>query len=294
VAVSLYCDLLPSKHFYWTTRHMMQYLGLIHFAVGYHYFFTSAAVRPQLAGAHPWFYAKLIACLIASVLVYRSPASEPLVYALFYLHAAENAVYHIYRSANYPVAPTAQRLSSDALWPLMAVLLFGRLSPRYATAIDSHVRLGCFVIVLTSFLFIRSLLPATSWRQGWRLVGQHHVLVTAFLIVAFFFPEGSIYYDYFIIWHYVIWFAYTWVQKPAGRARLVWSHVAFAVIYKILYLLVDAQVVLFHPLVLWILVGPVSFMAQTTAHILVAFAFRTYPAPAGAARPGPVRVAPAV
>ncbi len=294
MSVAVYCRVEPTKSFYWTTRHMMQYLGLVHFAVGYHFFFASQAIRSQLRTSPAVLIAKLIGCVIASVPVYQFPRFEPIVYTLFYLHAAENAVYHIYRMSNTPTTPPEGRVSPDALMPLLLVLILGRLSPQYATHPGSSVRLMCLATLFVCVIFLHSLLPMTSWRQGWRLVAQQPVLLTYFFVVSLFFFEGSFLYDYFIIWHYVIWFAYTWIQKPADRKRLVWSHVAFAVIYKALYLLGDARVVLLHPLVLWILVGPVSFMAQTTCHILLAFVFRRYPAAVRTESPESLRVAPAM
>ncbi len=87
---------------------------------------------------------------------------------------------------------------------------------------------------------------------------------------------------------------YTWVQKPSDRTRLVVSHAVFAVFYKGLYLLGDTRIVLFHPLVLWMLVGPTAFLAQSTCHILLAFVFRRYPAATRTEETGPLRVAPAV
>ena len=294
VSVAVYCRFTPAKNFYWTTRHMMQYLGLIHFAVGYHFFFASPAARSQITGSPVSFFAKLLGCLLVSVSVYQFPVLEPIVYTLFYLHAAENAVYHIYRIGQAPSAPADERVSSDALFPMLCVLILGRLSPLYATHVETPVRLVCLVTLLACILFLQTLLPVTSWRQGWRLLVRHHTLLAYFLVVSLFFREGLLLYDYFIIWHYVIWFIYTWVQKPSDRTRLVLSHAAFAVIYKGLYLLGDARIVLFHPLVLSILVGPVSFMAQTTCHILLAFVFRQYPAAARAQGAGTLRVAPAV
>ena len=294
LAIGAYCRLIPSKSFYWTTRHMMQYLGFVHFAVGYHFFLTSRMIRPQLVSGNPGFFLKLMGCLAVSTLFYKVPEWQPVVYALFYLHAAENSVYHLFKLGQYPAGSGQARVSGGALFPLLLVLIIIRLSPQYATFVNFPMGFARLGVLFFTLAFLRFLLPSTQWKTGWGLVRRQHVLIAWFFIVSFLFAERFELYDFFIIWHYVIWFLYTWIQRPLDRTRLVWSHLLFAIIYKALFLTADAGVRLFHPLTLWLLIGPVSFMAQTACHILITLVFRKYPSAMLADRPNSLRVAPAV
>ncbi len=279
---ALYSALVPDKTAAGTTRHMMQYLGLVHFAVGYVFFFSSPAIRGRLTVLDPDFFGRTLLCAALSIACFRfSAEAEPLVYTLFYLHAAENAGYHVFRLGQAAVRPGTVRPTPTTIFPLLAVLLLLRVSPDYLAGLPRVPYMGQLGVVVLCFIFVRRLLPGTDWRAGWRVVAQQPWTILAFLAVVLAFPERSIAFDLFIIWHYVIWFIYTWDQKPDTRRLLIWAHALFLGIYKGVYLLYDQHLASLWPLLI-LLVSPWSFRAQTTLHILLSFAFRRFGASAPA------------
>ena len=96
---------------------------------------------------------------------------------------------------------------------------------------------------------------------------------------------------FFIIWHYVFWFAFTWQTRPERRRLLVQTHVIAGLLYKALYVLADAR--LAHTAAVLVpLISPAAFQAQTAVHILLSFVFRVFPS--AARQPARVRPIPAV
>lgn len=285
-AIWLYCRLLPQHELAPTTRHAMEYVGLVHFAVGYTFFFSSPFIRPKLR--HPQerasFFGRLLGCVAISALCFTAfPASDPLAYTLFFIHAGENSVYHIFKMSQVPSADSSRPLGANSLFPLtLAVLLAHSVSQLFwdnAGTLTGWLQLG---LVGAGLLYVRRLLPPTDWWGGWQLVGRYAGFLVLFLGAAVTFGEGTIGSDWFIIWHCVIWVVYTWVQRPAERLRLIAWHAVFAVVYKAVWLLADAQVAIVHPAFLETFLSHRSYMAQSVLHILVTFVFRSFAARATA------------
>ncbi len=279
VALAVYGQLVPeAPALHHLTRRAMMYLGLIHFAVGYHFFFTSPRTHQRWATERPQVVLSLVGCLALSVAAFRTyPFTELLVYTLFYLHAAENGIYHLFRMTERD--PEAhQRVGLGALFPLFLLLLaFRVISPTYLGRADQTLVRAQLALVAACAVFVRLLLPRTAWRAGWRVIQDHYLLLAMFLIIALLYPERSYGYDLFIIWHYVMWFGYTWLQQPQVRGKLVWSHALFALIYGATFTLTAGGVPWTAVLGSFSAVGYASFSAQTTCHILLSFAFRRYP-----------------
>lgn len=279
-AIWLYCRFLPANELVPTTRHMMEYVGLVHFAVGYTFFFSSPFIRPKLRNPQErtGFLGRLLACLAIGVLCFlQFPASAPLAYTLFFIHAGENSVYHIFKLSHAPSAGQPPPIRANSLFPLVvAVLLIHNFSQLFwdnAGTFTGWLQLG---LVGGGLLYIRRLLPRTDWQSGSQLVTRYAGFLLLFLGVAVAFGEGTIGSDWFIIWHCVIWVVYTWVQRPAERLRLVAWHAAFAVVYKAVWLLADAHVVVFHPGFLEEFLSHRSYLSQSVLHILVTFVFRSF------------------
>ena len=70
-AIYAYCFLTPAAEPAQASQHLMHYLGFIHFAVGYHFFFSSPFVRPKITSGNPDFFLRLIGCIALSTLFYR-------------------------------------------------------------------------------------------------------------------------------------------------------------------------------------------------------------------------------
>ena len=292
LAMVLYCRVVPGKSLFLTSRHVMMYIGLVHFAVGYHFFFTSSALPQQLSTGRFQFFAKLGLCAGLGILCYPLyPSSEVIAFALFYLHAAENSAFQIFKMSEADRSSSRGSIPSASLWPLIALLILARVfSPQDLAYLNwpiGFIRLG---VMMSCLVLLAWLLPQTDWNQGWRLARRYWVLVASFVGIALFFREGRVAFDLFIIWHCVIWFGYTWMQRPSARLKLVESHLFFAVLYKGVWLLDDASQALSMagsgPLIPWLfpylLISRAAFTAQSTAHILLSFVFRTYQVPASA------------
>ncbi|GEM_PF-7131028 len=262
--------------YFLATHRVMNYLGLIHFAVAYQFFFTSPTIRPQLSIRNTTLIAKLLGCVLLSIPFY-APGLSPIVFLFFYIHAFENAGYHIFKLSAIDTQRPKERFPIEALFPLLLVLVLTRLSPSYFMDWSIPMRLARLALLAGTLVFLRHLFPVVSWTEGWTVVRRYPFVIGSFIAVSLFMPEGQALYNLFIIWHYVIWVVYTWVYKPQDRSRLIWSHLMFVALYTPLFLLDNAGMVLFHPLVLTILVGRMSFMAQSVCHFLFSLVFRQYP-----------------
>lgn len=254
-----------------SVHHGMWYIGFVHFAAGYVFFFSAPAIRAQMADAPDAFWGKVAFCGAVAVMLLRQPAevSFPLVQTLFYLHAAENSAYKIARLAPGAPGPDARL---EALFPLALVLIGLRVLPGFAL----HTLLGLaqLGIVVVCVAFVRALLPAqTDWRAGARLILRSAVIVGSFALVAVAFREQGIAFDLFIVWHCIIWFLFTWQTRPAARPQLVRTHVWLGGVFAALFALHYGP---WARGALPLAVDSAGFLWQSALHIVLSFVFRRY------------------
>ncbi len=271
IGVYFYCHKISGADVSRTTRHMMNYLGFTHYAVGYLFFFNAPAIQSQLKTRKAYFSLKFMACALLSAFFYKLQRFELLVYTLTYLHLAENAIFQILK---LPADQDGPPFQANALFPMVLSLLLIRVFPNYLNLPIIPMRIGQIALVLAIILFVRSLLPSTDWREGFRLLGKYFWVAAFFAGVSIFVREASLPFDLFIIWHYGMWFFYTWFQKKEGRKSLVVSHLVFGIIYQTLYW-TYANVPSLHS-VLYFLVSPAAFLGQTVMHVATSFAFRNF------------------
>lgn len=269
-------------------HHGMWYIGFVHFAAGYVFFFSAPAIQAQMAEAPAVFWSKVALCGAVAVMLLRQPVyvAFPLVQTLFYLHAAENSAYKIARlSPGAPRSPLDPARGGrpepaegrpearlEALFPLALVLIGLRVLPGFAL----HTTLGLVQlgVVIVCMAIVRALLPVhTDWRAGAKLIGRSAVIVGSFALVAMAFRERGIAFDLFIVWHCIIWFLFTWQTRPAARGQLVRTHLGLGGVFAVLFALHYGP---------WawgalpLAVDSEGFLWQSALHILLSFVFRRY------------------
>ncbi len=253
------------------------WITFIHFGVGYEFFVRSRLRRR--AFATPSVGLGLAVCGAAGAAAYWAwPHSLPVLHILFFLHATENAVYHLsklspdHRGIGNALVPVGASIATPAL---LVAAIFSDARIEIVLAQWGAVGI-CLAWVARAVS--RDTRPQ-NWGRGWKLVWDLRFVLVGSAVLALGFRFGSLPYALFIVWHVVSWTIFSWHTQPEARPTLVRSHLIFGAIYSALFTLAALGMTLGHPMILALLVGPTGFVAQGVCHILMGFAFRHYEAP---------------
>jgi hypothetical protein len=246
-------------------------VGFLHNAVGYVFLFRAPAVRTQRHARPLAFAGKLLAALALSAPFYVDSRILPMASTLFFLHAGENVAYQVQR-----LAPPSDRPPDGALFPLAFVLSCASVGPLYVAEWYEPNRQLQLAMLVAGLLVLRWLLPPPRWSDGWALLRRTPLTAALLASAALLAGTGGEIFYLFVLWHYLTWIIYTWIRQPGARSELVRWNALFALLYVPVIALAVGRTGLVPPALTFLVISPLAFLAQSTTHIMVTGAFRTY------------------
>ena len=237
------------------------YLGYVHFAVGY-WFMACSSARGMARRRRPMTTACRITACVVLALPFGIPRTTPALFALTYMHFAENAAYQAVAASTGEGGDRTFRAGLPLVAILASVWVLGHLA---APQRFNNLQLS----VVAGFVFAAWLLwPVGNWRAGFGVLGRSPTMLPLFAAVAFLVSEGRTIFYLWLIWHYVTWVLWIWTERPAARRSLLTTHAVAGIVYGIIFRAALTPGTWMAPL-LWPLVSPGAFGVQSALHILL-------------------------
>jgi hypothetical protein len=243
----------------------MYYFGFVHYAVGYHFFARSASTRALARRSPLGLGIGLLACAAVSAPFYTA-ALGPIVYTSVFLHFSENALYLALKRDG--------RLETDAggVLPILVALAMARLAGVLVHAPEqATLHAAVAVAILAAY---RLCTGPSDWRAGQAILARCWTLPLGLALVGLLVADNSFGWPLFTYWHFAIWFLHQWRTRPETRARLVRSHAAFGALYVALVIGSVGRFAFLPGIVVFALVSPFAYQAQSMLHVLVTLVFR--------------------